>query len=441
MILLSLLLLAPGLVQEPSSDAGRLAELRVALAEAVDLLDPAARGKAATTLARRKDVSLEDWLAAAASFTPAPGAPDGVGAHSVSVELPVLEQTEATTLHFYVPASRDLARPAPLMFALHGAGGNGSQMLSEWQATAEALGMIVCAPTDPQADGGYAFTPRERAAALAALRWARRHYDVDENRIHLSGSSRGGHLAWDLAVRYPDLWASVSPRIGGPTFVVSGGRNNLRYVENVAHLPLRDLQGSDDDPKLLINLRLAFERLRAVGAADAQLIEQAGIGHGYRHDEVDWAAFLGSAVRAPFPTRIRLRAAWELPARAAWMEITRYRKEVKETFEVRVDGAQWDAWDHEQRVRHMLQLADACTASVRIERDAEGKIRLSGEGVGVVRLLLPAEFAPPTGRVSVTLEDKEKKLVLRRSTGVMLADFVERFDRSFLPVADVEIRL
>jgi poly(3-hydroxybutyrate) depolymerase len=426
----ALLLLLGASAQDPAA----------ALAEAVDLPTPTARARAAAALVKRNDVTLEQWLAAARTFAPAAGGPDGAGPHSVSVELPVLDGVEPTTIHLYLPASRDPARPAPLLLALHGAGGDGAQMLGEWRAAADALGMIVCAPTDPQADGGYAFTPRERAAALAALRWTRRHYDVDENRVHLAGSSRGGHLAWDLALRHPDLWASASPRIGGPTFVVTGGRNNLRYAENLARLPLRDLQGAADDPKLLLNLRLAFARLHAAGATDAELLVQEGHGHSYHHDAVDWVAFLGGAVRDPFPESVRLRAAWEAPARAAWIEIARYGKEVKEVFPIEVDE-RWDGWEHERRVQHYLELADARTADLRVERAADAVFRIEATGVAIVRLRLPDGFDAPGGRITVLADGKERKVAVRRSAATLLADFVERYDRSFLPSAEAEIRL
>lgn len=432
-------MLALFLLAAAQADAARAGELRAALAAAVDLPDPAARAKAAAALAKRRDATLEDWLDAARGFAPAPGGPDAPGRHARTVELPVLDGVESTTIHLLLPTARDPTRPAPLLLALHGAGGDGMQMLNEWEAAAEALGMIVCAPTDPQSGGGYAFTPRERAAALAALRWTRRHYEVDENRIHLAGASRGGHLAWDLATRHSDLWASVATSIGGPTFVVAGGRNNLRYAENLAALPVRDLQGADDDPKLLLNLRLAFERLRAAGAADAQLILQDGYGHAYDHAAVDWPAFFGAAARDPFAPRLRLRAAWDAPARAGWMEIAGYDKQVEEVFRITADE-RWDGWNHERRVQHVMELADAATADLRVER-AGSEFKIFSSGVSRLRLLLPAGFDAPDGRVVWTHEGETRKAAVKRSAAILLADFVERFDRAFLPVAEVALRL
>lgn len=408
-----------------------------ALAEAVDAPDPAARRTAALALVKRRDVPLERWLELAAAFAPAAGAPRVHGAHSVQEELPVLDGREMTTIHVYVPANFDATKPAPLLLALHGAGGDGADALREWTAVADALGMLLCAPTDPQADGGYAFTPRERAAALAALRWMRRHYDVDEDRIHLAGASRGGHLAWDLGLRLPDLWASVAPCIGAPTFVVSGGRNNLRYALNLADVPLRDLQGSGDDPKLLLNLRLTFERLRAAGARDAQWLEQDGHAHSYDLAAVDWVAWLGACRRNPFPERLRFRASAPNPPRIGWARIESYGKEVMEEFPLRVGDADWEAWDHERKVRFILEQADARTAELRVERGADGAVRLEATGVRKAALLLPAPALAAQPQWRLTIGESERRVQPKPSARVLLLDFVERFDRRFLPVAEI----
>lgn len=409
-----------------------------ALADAVDRRDAGSRRSAALALALRKDVSLEEWMAAATAFRPAPGGPDAPGAHRVLAELPVLQEIESTTIHIYLPASYDPTKPAPLLLAFHGSGGDGASQIAEWRAAADAIGALICAPTDPESAGGYAFTPRERAAALAALRWMRRHYDVDENRIHLVGASRGGHLAWDLGLRHPDLWASMSPRIGGPTFVVIGGRNNLRYSENLAAVPIRDLQGAGDDPKLIFNLRLAFGRLRVAGATDAQLIEQEGLGHGYDHGAVDWPAFLSAARRNPFPDKLRWRAAWDDPERMSWARFGRYEKEVKESFAIEVGAGDWDAWEHERKVRYILEMADARTAELRVERAAGGVLRVEADGLQRAQLLLPADYLAAQPKLTLEAGGKSKRLQPRPSAKVLLLDFAERFDRTFLPVAEVE---
>ena len=48
--------------------------------------------------------------------------------------------------------------------------------------------------------------------------------------------------------------------IGGPYWDVRAGRANLRYLENLVHVPLRGLQGAKDQEGLVWNVRYAFER-------------------------------------------------------------------------------------------------------------------------------------------------------------------------------------
>ena len=137
---------------------------------------------------------------------------------------------------------------------------------------ADELGMLVLAPSEPGPNEGYTFTERERQATLSALRWARLGYNVDENRIFASGVSRGGHLAWDLALRHPGLFAAIAPMIGGPRIMVDRGENNIRYLENAAHLPIRDLQGEQDDAVVVHDVKRAFALLAGWKAPDAKLV-------------------------------------------------------------------------------------------------------------------------------------------------------------------------
>ena len=261
-------------------DAGNATDPVAELARLVDLPTPAERRRAADALALRGDVDVDAWLAAMRAFAPA-GPPDQPEVVQESTELWNGDRLEQVELHAYVPQDLDPTKPAPLLLMSHGTGGSGRGQHRFWRGTADALGMIVVAPSESGPNEGYAYSERERQIALASIRWARRRFDVDEDRVFLTGISRGGHLTWDLALRYPDLCAAIAPMIGGPRLNIGDGQNNLRYLENVVHLPIRDLQGSQDHPLLLFNLHLAFEKLDALKAADAKLIEFPERGHSF----------------------------------------------------------------------------------------------------------------------------------------------------------------
>ena len=433
-----LLAFSPAALQEAEQGVGTARAAARELADLVDLPAPAERAARARELARRKQTSLEDWLEAMDGFGRFAGSPRGVDLHRA--DLRVGDQTESTELVVFVPETYEPRRPAPLLLLLHGAGGDGRGMIEQWRAFAAEAGFLLLAPTDAVGSGGYTFEPRERLAALAALRWFRRRWNVDEDRVHLSGISRGAHLGWDLATRYPDRWASFSPMIGGPSITLAEGRNNLRLVENLAPVAIRCLQGAEDDPRLLRNLRLAFERLHAAGAADAVKHEFPGIGHSFKLEAVPWEDFLTGAARTPFPPRLLHRAVRLEEGRSRWADITRFEREVTEEFEPRVDAGRWNAaQDETARLLLIQEQVDERTAQLQVEMDSPGVFRAGTKGVRKFRLLLTREMIGEDGRVSIELDGKLRKLKPRLSAEVLLQEFAERFDRRFLPVAEVEV--
>lgn len=431
--LLALLALSPLLAAQ---DAGPAADL----ARAVDLPDAKARRSAALELAQRKDVTLAQWLELCAGFGAFP--PLAPGVHHETVPLRVLGKDEATPISFYVPKSYDPGRPAPLLLAMHGTGMNGRQEYLMWQEVAETLGMLILAPSETGANEGYAFTERERQVALQALRWLRRRCNVDENRIFCSGESRGGHMTWDLALRRPDHFAALAPMIGGPSINPAKGLNNVRYMASIAHLPIRDLQGAKDDPGLVANVRAGFARLAELGAADAKLLEFEDLGHGFRFAAVDWVALLGKARRSAVPERVVLAFARPGEARSHWVEVTRYAKPVEENFTPRLTAKELEALqqkDDAGRKRWWQEQCDQRTGRIVATRQGRGVFHVEGTGVASFRLLLDAGMFEPRKPIELHWQGKTLRPVPSPTPRVLLTEFVERFDRTFLPIATVEV--
>lgn len=423
--------------QAPASSAPEREELRSALEAAVDGASAQARRDAANALASRKDVTLDTWIELTRGF--GRFTPIEAGTHVERAPLEVLGKTEDTELHVYVPKSLDATHPAPLLLAFHGTGGNGAGMEAMWRKTAEQLGMLVLAPSEAGPNEGYAFSDRERAAAFAALRWMRRRFDVDEQRIFASGVSRGGHLAWDLALRAPDRLAAIAPMIGSPRFNLTHGQNNLRFLENIVTLPIRDLQGSNDDPALLENLHLAFARLETWKARDAKLLEFAELGHSFRFEAVDWKEWLGAARRESVPAHVVRSACEKSEARAFWAEITAFHKDVVEDLRPRIDAKTWNAMDDHARRVWLEGEMEKHTARLELTQDALGAFTANSTLVLGFRLLLTREMFDPTKPVVVIWNGKKIERRVRADARVLLREFVERFDRSFLPVVSVEI--
>ncbi len=409
-------------------------ELQTALQAAVALSTTAERQAAVSGLLElSKD--LQAWRAVCLQFgTFSPLEP---GPSRQTVELPVLDHVEATELHLYVPAGYEPTRPAPLLLWGHGSGGTGALEHRLWQHVAERIGMLVLAPTEPNSSDGYSKAPRERAVALAALRWARRRANVDENAIFVGGWSRGGHLAWDLALRYPDLFAGALPVVGGPLLEL-GPANNLRYLENVVQLPIRDLQGSQDDPLLLANLRLAFGKLKKLRAKDAQLIEFADRGHDADLGAVDWPSFFALR-RLPRPSQVVRVAADPAEARSAWLQITRFTKKVQIDAQPQVDERRWQRMNDEQQRAYLLEQLGDYTARLQVTDKKNGRFEADGFGIVAFTLWLQDDQLGKDGKVEVRVQNKVLKKATVASAEVLLRDFVERFDRTRLPVARIDV--
>ena len=420
--------------QESVRDAG------LALARAVDLPDQKARRVAALELAQRKDVTIDQWLDICSKFGAFSQVPAGA-AHE-EADLQVLGKVEKTKISWYVPKSYDVQRPAPLLLAMHGTGTSGHDEHLMWQQVAEKLGMLIVAPSESGPNEGYAFTERERQVALLAVRWLRRRCNVDETRIFCSGESRGGHMTWDLALRNPDRFAALAPMIGAPMLTPAKGLNNLRYLENIAPTPIRDLQGSKDDPQLIFNLRQAFTLLKAFPARDAVLTEFEKLGHSFDFAAIDWVAWLSAQRRDPTPKQVTLRFARKGEARSHWLEVTGYDKTVEEEFRLKLTQKEVDALERksdEERKLFWHQQCEQRTGRVVASWSQDGPVVVESKGALGFRLLLDDAMVGKHKEIEVVVNGKKKKLRTERSARTLLLEFVERVDRTFLPTVELSV--
>jgi len=421
----------------PSPPQEEARPLEAELQKLVRLETPSARASRASVMARRKDVQLDEWLTAMRAF--GTHRPAEAGSRVERAALRVGDEVEDTELHLVVPESYEPGTPAPLLLAFHGTGGDGSYMASLWAEVAERTGMIVVAPSEAGPNGGYAFSQRERDAALAALRWARLEFDVDEDAIFATGISRGGHLSWDLALRYPGTLAGIAPMIGSPRVNHQNGQNNIRYLDNVLDLPIRDLQGVGDDPRMIFNLKFVFARLEEREASDAELFLQEGLGHSFRMNAVDWDEFFGEKRRSAVPTRVRRSVARKGEGRAYWVEVLETKDPVAENFAIPLTN-RWKKADEDEQREILQAAADKRTAllDVRLSGPFRYEAKAS-KGIESFRLLLPPRAFQEGKALDVQFNGKRVRRRPKASKEVLLREFAERFDRRFLPVAEVVI--
>ncbi|MDA1263988.1 MAG: hypothetical protein O2816_02780 [Planctomycetota bacterium] len=431
------LLVALG-AQDPASELGDLAPLHARLHTLLADPRPGVRVEAARALAAENAVDVTAWREACRTLPPRG---DGTAGRRVEeVELFADGDVETTPVALYVPRSYQAETAAPLLMVLHWTGGRGEQAVRSWESVAEELGMLLVAPSETGPNDGYGFTQRERDITLSALHWAKLQFHVDPDRVFATGVSRGGHLAWEMALRHPDLWAGVAPMIGGPYWDVRDGRANLRYLENVLTIPLVDLQGAQDQAGLVWNVRYAFEMLEELGAEQAEYHEFPELGHSFDLSVVDWKTFFSDHLRPSRPDKIVRAFARPREARSFWVEVLEATKEVEEEFEPMISASLNKKLDEDGRRRWLIDETAERTGRVEAIFSGPDRIELKTSLIQEVRIYLEPDMFTEKGPLVVKFAGRRKKPKVEPSSEVLLVDFARRLDRSFLPVAQVDVK-
>ncbi len=144
------------------------------------------------------------------------------------------------------PKKYDGSRPTPMLIYLHGS--NGPQGIGPWDGWAASQGAILVAPTSPTRSYWHpvagATDPQiyQEGFFFTFLEAWREKFNVDWDRVYLSGFSAGGFGSWWFALRYPDWWAAVMPMAGGPP--ADWGQRGP--YEHVGKLPFYIWHGEQD---------------------------------------------------------------------------------------------------------------------------------------------------------------------------------------------------
>ncbi len=245
-LILSLLLSAiPGLLAaaepEPNSDEARTLVTNFWQATTAEESEVAG----AALISAAQDINtLYRWLKAGPTYT--------ATAEKDRYEA-VRPATDGTQFRyvFVLPADYDPARSYPVEFMLHG-----GVSRPEWDAGGEwwrrgydgydELDQITVMPAAWDDNFWWQDSQAENLAAI--LRFLKQSYNVDDNRVYLSGVSDGGTGAYFFAFKQPTEWAAFLPYIGHPGVLrnaQSGGGHAL-YFENLMNNALFIVNGEKD---------------------------------------------------------------------------------------------------------------------------------------------------------------------------------------------------
>lgn len=168
------------------------------------------------------------------------------------------------------------------------------------------------------------------------------------------------------------------------------------------------------------------------------LHEFPDLGHAFDATAVDWPAFFANR-RPPAPLQVTRAFARAGRGRAFWLEVVAAERDVQEEFTPRIDADEWKRLegDADAQRRFLDEQAARRTATATATRDGGNRFTVRGERVRRGRLLLTADMFDPGTPVEVDFDGRRIRRTLRPSATVLLTEFAERFDRTFLPVAEL----
>ncbi|MGD9489925.1 MAG: prolyl oligopeptidase family serine peptidase [Calditrichaceae bacterium] len=109
-------------------------------------------------------------------------------------------------------------------------------------------------------------------------------YEIDENRIYVTGLSMGGFSAWELALKYPERFAAIAPVCGGA---------DPQKACLIKHLPVWAFHGAKDKIVPIDRAQAMVDALRSLGG-DVKFTVYPDAGHDswtetYENQELyDW---------------------------------------------------------------------------------------------------------------------------------------------------------
>lgn len=124
------------------------------------------------------------------------------------------ENTDHARYSLYVPETYDHQHSWPLIVCLHGGYGTGEDYLWAWLRPAKSRGYIVLSPKSLDVTWSVLNPPLDAASIEACVQEVGGEYNIDRQRIFLTGLSDGGTFSYLAAFCCPELFAGVAPIAG-----------------------------------------------------------------------------------------------------------------------------------------------------------------------------------------------------------------------------------
>lgn len=204
----------------------------------------------------------------ATAQTPAPG-------KQVEQSLDVSDGGKIPYL-LYLPENYSAAgEKVPMILFLHGRGESHGPLsiVAKWGpprrlAAGEQMKYLV---VSPQCPGESSWTNAEQQTRLEELlAHIKKNYNVDTDRVYLTGLSMGGYGSWKLAASHPEMFAAAAPICG---------KGDPKNAPKLTNLPIWAWHGTDDTAVPFSGSVDMVEAIKAAGGTKVRFTSLEHIGH------------------------------------------------------------------------------------------------------------------------------------------------------------------
>ena len=245
----------------------------------------------------------------------------------------------------YVPKTYTGRQPFPLVVSLHGHG---------WYRPFQGYPREVekerykdqAIVLSPHGRGSIDYMLASEDDVIRCIEETGKDYNIDSDRVYLTGRSMGGTGTWNIGLKFPDVFAGLAPiagnadskawerlwgwpkpddsTIGKVKAVVSYAIDPVSHAENLANLPVFCLHGSDDPVVPTDHSRSMAQRVRGL-KRDYPFIyrEPKGAGHGAFTQQLidEQRKWLLGQRRVAVPKRVCLRTMKLRHGQACWLKL------------------------------------------------------------------------------------------------------------------------
>ncbi|CAG4991867.1 hypothetical protein DYBT9275_00845 [Dyadobacter sp. CECT 9275] len=248
----------------------------------------------------------------------------------------------------YIPQNYDASKKYPLVVMLHGAGSNhrlalrrifgksnvgdetdveASRYFPKW----DDVDYVVVTPY-ARGTAGYQGIPEQDVYDVLAD--ARRRFNIDENRIYLTGLSMGGGGTLWIGLTRPDIWAAIAPVCPAPPPGTFG------LAANSLNFPVHFFHGDADPTVPVEGTRKWVSHLQDIGV-EVSYKEFVDVKHDSWVSAYD-AGFIFEwfkpVVRNPFPDKVNFVSNRYKYNKAYWVTFDRLSQDKYAEIEAKFEG-------------------------------------------------------------------------------------------------------